>query len=50
MVAAAEVLQTVQEQGVQFIALWFTDITGLVKTVMIPANELENVLENGIAF
>ena len=50
MVAAAEVLQTVQEQGVQFIALWFTDITGLVKTVMIPANELENVLENGSHF
>ena len=50
MVTATEVLQTVQEERVQFVALWFTDITGLVKSVMIPALELENVLENGSHF
>ena len=50
MKATAEILQSVQEDQVQFIALWFTDITGLVKSVMIPAQELENVLENGSHF
>lgn len=47
---ATEVLQTVQEERVRFVALWFTDITGLVKSIMIPAVELENVLENGSHF
>lgn len=50
MAAAAEILQQVQEQRVEFVALWFTDITGLVKSVMIPADELANVLENGSHF
>ncbi len=47
---AAEVIQKIEEQGVRFVALWFTDITGLVKSVMIPAGELENVFENGSHF
>ncbi len=50
MTKAAEVLQAVDEQAVRFVALWFTDITGLVKSVMIPARELENVIENGSHF
>ncbi len=50
MKTAADILQNVQEQRVQFVALWFTDITGLVKSVMIPARELENVFENGSHF
>ena len=31
MATASKILQTVEEQDVQFVALWFTDITGLVK-------------------
>ena len=50
MKTAADILQIVQEQRIQFVALWFTDITGLVKSVMIPARELENVFENGSHF
>ena len=50
MVTESEILETVQEQGVQFVALWFTDITGLVKSVMIPAAELPNVFDNGSHF
>lgn len=50
MATSAEILKTVQEQEVNFIALWFTDISGLVKSVMIPANELASVLENGSHF
>ncbi len=50
MVSAEDILKDVKEQQVQFVALWFTDITGLVKSVMIPALELENVFENGSHF
>ncbi len=50
MDTVAEVLKAVEERGVRFVALWFTDITGLVKSVMIPAAELANVFENGSHF
>ncbi len=50
MVTKADILEQVDKQNVQFVALWFTDITGIVKSVMIPARELENVLENGSHF
>lgn len=50
MVTKVDILQMVEEQDVRFVALWFTDITGLVKSVMIPAKELGNVLENGSHF
>ncbi len=50
MTSASDILQTARQQGVKFIALWFTDITGLVKSVMIPAGELANVFENGSHF
>jgi len=46
MVTADEVLKQAEEQRVRFVALWFTDITGLVKSIMIPARELGNVLDN----
>ena len=50
MVTTADILTAVDEQRVRFVALWFTDITGLVKSVMIPAGELENVFANGSHF
>jgi len=45
-----EVLALVEQQRVRYIALWFTDITGAVKSVMIPASELANVIDNGVHF
>ncbi len=45
-----EVLSLADEQAVRFIALWFVDIHGGVKTVTLPASELENVLDNGMHF
>ena len=50
MVTADEILQVMAAQRVRFVALWFTDITGLVKSIMIPAQELGNVLDNGSHF
>lgn len=45
-----DVMTIIRDERIQFIALWFTDITGIVKTVLIPASELENVIENGLHF
>ena len=50
MQSAADILKDVEAQRVEFVALWFTDITGLVKSVMIPARELANVFDNGSHF
>ena len=50
MTSADKILQTIEQQRVRFVALWFTDIAGLVKSIMIPARELGNVLENGSHF
>lgn len=45
-----EVLAKVSELDVRYISLWFTDITGVVKSVMVPARELEKILERGVHF
>lgn len=43
-----DVLGRIDEQQIPFIALWFTDITGAVKNVMIPADKLPSVIDNGL--
>jgi glutamine synthetase len=40
----------VKSDGVKFISLQFTDVTGAVKSVDIPAQRLESALEEGIWF
>ncbi len=50
MVNKDSILAAVQEQRVRFIDLWFTDITGMVKSVTIPVSELEDVLDHGAHF
>ena len=44
------VLQTVKEQGVKFIRLWFTDILGNLKGFAISSAQLEEALDRGIGF
>jgi glutamine synthetase len=44
------VLRTVEERGIRFIQLWFTDILGTPKSFNIPPAELENALEDGTTF
>jgi glutamine synthetase len=44
------VLRTVEERGVQFIQLWFTDVLGTPKAFNIIPAELENALEEGMTF
>ncbi|MBN1267254.1 MAG: type I glutamate--ammonia ligase [Anaerolineales bacterium] len=45
-----ELLKRVREDGVKFICLQFTDVTGGVKSVDIPASKLESVIGDGIFF
>ncbi len=42
------VLRTVEERGVRFVRLWFTDVQGLLKSFAIPISELDAALEEGV--
>src|SRR5262249_50882380 len=44
------VLRTVEERGVRFIWLWFTDVLGQLKSFAITPAELENALAEGMTF
>ena len=44
------VLQEIEEQGVDFLRLQFTDILGVVKNVSIPASQAEKAFTEGIYF
>ncbi len=43
-------LTRIEEQHINFVDLWFTDILGGVKSVTVPAEEIENVLVHGLHF
>jgi len=44
------VLRIVEERGIQFIQLWFTDVLGTPKAFNITPAELENALVSGMTF
>ena len=44
------VLRTVEERGIRFVRLWFTDVLGLLKSFAITPAELEVALEEGMGF
>ncbi len=50
MATKDDVLQIIQARGVAYIDLWFTDITGEVKSMTIPSNKLAWALEHGAHF
>lgn len=45
-----QLLQRVEEDGVKFISLQFTDLLGVVKEVIIPARQLKEATEFGVWF
>jgi glutamine synthetase len=47
---AQQVISRVQESGIAYLDLQFTDVTGIIKTVQIPARQLENAFRQGIWF
>lgn len=44
------VLKECAERRVEFIRLWFTDIVGMMKSVAITVEQLEDALDEGISF
>jgi glutamine synthetase len=44
------ILKALKEQDIQFINLWFVDITGRVKSIIVPSSRVEDVLEHGALF
>ncbi len=47
---AEYVLRTVEERGIRFIRLWFTDVQGFLKSVSISPTELEVAFDEGMTF
>lgn len=50
MATKETILAAVAEQSIRFVDLWFTDITGMVKSITVPASELADVIDNGSHF
>jgi len=44
------VLKSVEERGIRFVRLWFTDILGTLKSFAITPAELETAFEEGMRF
>ena len=47
---ADDVKALVEEHGIRFIRLWFTDILGQLKSFSINSNELDDAFEGGMGF
>jgi glutamine synthetase len=45
-----EIIEQVQENDVEFIRLWFTDLNGILKSFAITQDELETALDQGMGF
>src|SRR3954470_4770270 len=45
-----EVLQRMQEEQVDFLLLWFTDIEGHLKSFAVTPSEVEAALDDGMGF
>ncbi len=45
-----DVLERVKEDDVKFVSLQFTDVTGSVKSLDMPVDQLKGALENGVWF
>src|SRR5438105_9935891 len=48
--ARRAVLRRIEEEGVEFALLWFTDIEGHLKSFAITPSEIENALDDGMGF
>src|SRR5690625_4355414 len=44
------VLRTVEERDIRFIRLWFTDLMGGLKSVVMSPSELESAFDEGVGF
>ena len=46
----SDIMKKVQDDGVMFIELEFTDIFGVLKSIEVPVGMLEDALERGVWF
>lgn len=44
------VLRTIEDRDVRFVRLWFTDVTGTLKSVALAPAEVENTFQEGLGF
>jgi glutamine synthetase len=44
------VLRTIEERGIRFVRLWFTDVLGFLKSFTITSQELEGAFAEGMGF
>jgi glutamine synthetase len=47
---AEYVLRTIEERGIRFVRLWFTDVLGFLKSFDITTQELEGAFTEGMGF
>jgi glutamine synthetase len=47
---AERALEEVEERGVRFVRLWFTDVLGFLKSFAIPSTELGKAFREGVGF
>jgi len=48
--ARKEVLKSIDDEGVEFVLLWFTDIEGHLKSFAVTPSEIEGALDDGMGF
>src|ERR1051325_7952764 len=48
--ARKEVLNRIDDEGVEFVLLWFTDIEGHLKSFAVTPSEIEDALDDGMGF
>src|SRR5689334_18447557 len=48
--ARKDALKQMQDEGVEFVLLWFTDIEGHLKSFAITPSEIEGALDDGMGF
>ena len=44
----AYVLRTIEERDVRFVRFWFVDVLGVLKSLALPASEIEGALADGV--
>src|SRR5881398_2424155 len=48
--ARKDVLKRINDEGVEFVLLWFTDIEGHLKSFAVTPAEIEGALDDGMGF
>src|SRR5881275_1894389 len=48
--ARRTVLRRIQDEGIEFLLLWFTDIEGHLKSFAVTPSEMEAALDDGMGF